>query len=72
MFYDFIYLARGFQMRPKVRSTLNVDLWYNLVNNDEPPQNKKKKKKKDRRKTITCTKNHCNWNRILKTYMYSE
>ena len=23
MFYDFIYLAKGFRMRPKVRSTLN-------------------------------------------------
>ena len=23
MFYDFIYLARGFRMRPKVRSTLS-------------------------------------------------
>ena len=22
MFYDFIYLAKGFRMRPKVRSTL--------------------------------------------------
>ena len=24
MFYDFIYLAKGFRMRPKVRSTLNT------------------------------------------------
>ena len=24
MFYDFIYLAKGFRMRPKVRSTLNM------------------------------------------------
>ena len=24
MFYDFIYLAKGFQMRPKVRSTLSI------------------------------------------------
>ena len=24
MFYDFIYLANGFRMRPKVRSTLNI------------------------------------------------
>ena len=24
MFYDFIYLAKGFRMRPKVRSTLNA------------------------------------------------
>ena len=24
MFYDFIYLAKGFRMRPKVRSTLNI------------------------------------------------
>ena len=24
MFYDFIYLAKGFRMRPKVRSTLSV------------------------------------------------
>ena len=24
MFYDFIYLAKGFQMGPKVWSTLNV------------------------------------------------
>ena len=24
MFYDFIYLAKGFRTRPKVRSTLNV------------------------------------------------
>ena len=23
MFYDFIYLAKGFRMKPKVRSTLN-------------------------------------------------
>ena len=23
MFYDLIYLAKGFRMRPKVRSTLN-------------------------------------------------
>ena len=23
MFYDFIYLAKGFPMRPKVQSTLN-------------------------------------------------
>ena len=23
MFYDFIYLAKGFRMRPKVQSTLN-------------------------------------------------
>ena len=26
MFYDFIYLAKGFRMRPKVRSTLNADI----------------------------------------------
>ena len=26
MFYDFIYLAKGFRMRPKVRSTLNHQL----------------------------------------------
>ena len=26
MFYDFIYLAKGFRMRPKVRSTLNGDV----------------------------------------------
>ena len=26
MFYDFIYLAKGFRMRPKVLSTLNVFL----------------------------------------------
>ena len=25
MFYDFIYLAKGFRMRPKVGSTLNED-----------------------------------------------
>ena len=25
MFYDFIYLAKGFRMKPKVRSTLNTD-----------------------------------------------
>ena len=24
MFYDFIYLAKGFRMRPKVRSTLRL------------------------------------------------
>ena len=37
MFYDFIYLAKGFRMRPKVRSTLNPSLfalWFNVpVNN---------------------------------------
>ena len=27
MFYDFIYLAKGFRMRPKVRSTLNRQVW---------------------------------------------
>ena len=27
MFYDFIYLAKGFRMRPKVWSTLR-DNWY--------------------------------------------
>ena len=26
MFYDFIYLAKGFRMRPKVRSTLNIEV----------------------------------------------
>ena len=26
MFYDFIYLAKGFRMRPKVRSTLNDEI----------------------------------------------
>ena len=30
MFYDFIYLAKGFRMRPKVRSTLNAKLKLNL------------------------------------------
>ena len=25
MFYDFIYLAKGFRMRPKVRSTLKAN-----------------------------------------------
>ena len=29
MFYDFIYLAKGFRMRPKVRSTLNATIdWF--------------------------------------------
>ena len=36
MFYDFVYLAKGFQMRPKVRSTLsftNYDLeWFFFFN----------------------------------------
>ena len=35
MFYDFIYLAKGFRMRPKVRSTLSdsqsVKLNINIV-----------------------------------------
>ena len=26
MFYDFVYLAKGFRMRPKVRSTLNSQI----------------------------------------------
>ena len=32
MFYDFIYLAKGFRMRPKVRSTLSTrfNFFYNL------------------------------------------
>ena len=28
MFYDFIYLAKGFRMRPKVRSTLSNQLLH--------------------------------------------
>ena len=28
MFYDFIYLAKGFRMRPKVWSTLKVHYIY--------------------------------------------
>ena len=31
MFYDFIYLAKGFRMRPKVRSTLSSYVTYNKV-----------------------------------------
>ena len=27
MFYDFIHLAKGFRMRPKVRSTLSAHLY---------------------------------------------
>ena len=26
MLYDFIYLAKGFRMRPKVRSTLSIEV----------------------------------------------
>ena len=29
MFYDFIYLAKGFRMRPKVRSTLKEKRIHN-------------------------------------------
>ena len=31
MFYDFIYLAKGFRMRPKVRSTLTYLVFRNYL-----------------------------------------
>ena len=36
MFYDFIYLAKGFRMRPKVRSTLRVKGSNQPVNKNFP------------------------------------
>ena len=41
MFYHFIYLAKGFRMRPKVRSTLNAIFHWKKK---EKQKNKKKNK----------------------------
>ena len=30
MFYDFIYLAKGFRMRPKIRSTLKNEFHFRM------------------------------------------
>ena len=49
MFYDFIYLAKGFRMRPKVRSTLsqkgkNYDLifsdYLSMINHNDRTDNR--------------------------------
>ena len=37
MFYDFIYLAKGFRMRPKVRSTLNKFSFFEVLESNLLP-----------------------------------
>ena len=57
MFYDFIYLAKRFRMRPKVRSTLNIPKHNWILLNQHSNQHPRCCLKQDCGKTrIDCTK----------------